>query len=74
MKREVKLFARRQANELKVKVENLERLLKEKEVDNKNVKDLQELTNNLLLVKEREFRDLRDEHSNLLNQFENIPG
>ena len=36
------------------------------------MKDLQEFTNNLLLVKEREFRDLRDEHSNLLNQFENV--
>ena len=56
MKREVKLFARRQANELKVKVENLERQPKEKDVDHKKVKDLQEFTNNLLLVKEREFR------------------
>ena len=66
------MFARRQANQLKVKVENLERQLKQKDVDHKKVKDLQEFTNNLLLVKEREFRDLRDEHSNLLNQFENV--
>ena len=66
------MFARRQANQLKVKVENLERQLKEKDADNEKVKDLQEFTNNLLLVKEREFRDLRDEHSNLLNQFENV--
>ena len=49
LKREVRLFAERTGNHLRVRVENLEREVQEKDAENEKLKDLQESTKNLLL-------------------------
>ena len=72
LKREVRLFAERTGNHLRVRVENLEREVQEKDAENEKLKDLQESTKNLLLAKEREFGDMRNEHSDLLKHFYNL--